>query len=120
MLISMLLNDDIADIEKAELMCMSTFVVDEFTGLFLHPSAFSIKHSRPAKIISGALSYFLYRSNSNIFVSLEGIIILQKSFVIYFPMLFYAVQVFFCCERIEEIQTIKITLIFKCYSSEKC
>ena len=48
MLISMLLNDDIVDIEKPELMCLSTFVVDEFTGLFLHPSVFSIKHSRPA------------------------------------------------------------------------
>ena len=48
MLISMLSNDDIADIEKPELMCLSSFVVDEFTGFFLHPSVFSIKHARPA------------------------------------------------------------------------
>ena len=44
----MLLNDDIVDIEKLDGMCSLTFVVDEFSGLFLHPSIFSIKHSRSA------------------------------------------------------------------------
>ena len=47
-LISMLLNHDIIDIEKPDGICSPTFVVDEFSGLFLHPSIFSIKHSRSA------------------------------------------------------------------------
>ena len=42
----MLLNDDIVDIEKSDGICSLTFDVDEFSGLFLHPSIFSIKHSR--------------------------------------------------------------------------
>ena len=46
----MILNDDIVDIEKPDgLMdiytCPSTFVVDRFSGLFLHTSIFSIKLS---------------------------------------------------------------------------
>ena len=44
----MLLNDDIVHIEKPDGKCSSTFVVGEFSGLFLHPSIFSIKHSRSA------------------------------------------------------------------------
>ena len=43
-----LLNDDTRDIEKPDAMYSPTFVVDEFSGLFLHPSIFSIKHSRSA------------------------------------------------------------------------
>ena len=35
------LNEDIVGIEKP-------FAVDEFSGLFLHPSIFSIIHSRSA------------------------------------------------------------------------
>ena len=42
------LNDDIVDIEKPDGICSPTFVVDEFSGLFLHSSIFSIKHSRSA------------------------------------------------------------------------
>ena len=41
---SMLLNDDIVDIEKLDGICSPTFVVDELSGLFLNPSVFSIKH----------------------------------------------------------------------------
>ena len=41
----MLLNDDTVDTEKLDEVCSPTFVVDEFSGLFLHPSIFSIKHS---------------------------------------------------------------------------
>ena len=52
----MLLNDDIEDIEKPDGICLPTFGVDEFSGFFYHPSVFSIKHSRLAKIINGALS----------------------------------------------------------------
>ena len=44
----MFLNDDIVDIEKLDGICSTTFVVDEFSGLFLPPSIFSIKHSRSA------------------------------------------------------------------------
>ena len=40
--------DDIVDIEKPDWICSFTFVVDEFSGLFLHPSIFSIKYSRSA------------------------------------------------------------------------
>ena len=47
-LISALLNDDMLDIEKPNGICSPTFVVDEFSGLFLHPSIFSIKHSKSA------------------------------------------------------------------------
>ena len=42
----MLLNDDIIDTEKPNGLCPSTFVVNEFSGIFLHPSVFSITHSR--------------------------------------------------------------------------
>ena len=42
----MLLNDYIVDIEKPDGIFSPTFVVDEFLGLFLHPSIFSIKHLR--------------------------------------------------------------------------
>ena len=47
-LFSMRLNEDIVDIEKLDGICVLTFVVDEFSGLFLHPSIFSIKHGRSA------------------------------------------------------------------------
>ena len=45
-LLSMLLNDDIVDIEKPDGICPLTFVVDEFSRLFLHPSFFSIEQAR--------------------------------------------------------------------------
>ena len=44
----MLLNDDIVDIEKPDGICSLTFVEDEFSGLFLHPSIFPVIHSRSA------------------------------------------------------------------------
>ena len=44
----MLLNDEIVDIEKPDETCAPTFVVDDFSGLFLHPSIYSIKYSRTA------------------------------------------------------------------------
>ena len=54
----MLLNEDIVDIEKPDGICSRTFVVNEFSGLFLHPSIFSTKHSKSKSIINGALSEF--------------------------------------------------------------
>ena len=42
----MLLNEDFADVQKPDGICLLTFVVDEFSGLFLHPLIFSIIHSR--------------------------------------------------------------------------
>ena len=36
----MLLYEDFVDIEKPDGICSLTFVVDEFLGLFLHPSIF--------------------------------------------------------------------------------
>ena len=44
----MFLNDDTVDIEKPDGICSLAFVADECSGLFLHPSIFSIKHSRSA------------------------------------------------------------------------
>ena len=37
------LNDNIADIKKSNETCLPTFVVDQLSGLFLHPSVFSVK-----------------------------------------------------------------------------
>ena len=45
---SMSLNDNSVDIEKPNGICLASFVKDEFSVLFLHPSIFSIKHSRSA------------------------------------------------------------------------
>ena len=42
----MLLNEDIVDIGKPDGTCLLTFVSEVFSGLFLHPSIFSIIHSR--------------------------------------------------------------------------
>ena len=42
----MLLNDDIVDIEKLDVIGSFNFVVNECSRLFLHPSVFFIKHSR--------------------------------------------------------------------------
>ena len=41
-LFSMLLNDNIVDIGKSDGICLPTFVVNEFSALFLHQSVFSI------------------------------------------------------------------------------
>ena len=38
------LNDDIVHIDKPDGICSPTFVVNECSGRFLHPSIFSIKH----------------------------------------------------------------------------
>ena len=54
----MLLNEDIVYNERHDGICSLTFVVDEFSGLFLHLSIFSIMHSRSAQMINGALSDF--------------------------------------------------------------
>ena len=47
-LFSILLHDDILDIEKPNTICSPTFDVDEFSGFLLYPSNFSIRHSRSA------------------------------------------------------------------------
>ena len=44
----MLLTEDIAGIEKSDGICSLTFVAGEFSGLFLHPSIFSIIQSGSA------------------------------------------------------------------------
>ena len=43
----MSLNNNIVDTESPDGICSSTFVVDDFSGLLLHPPNFSIKDSRP-------------------------------------------------------------------------
>ena len=45
MLIYMFANEDI---EKPDEICLLTFVVDEYSGLFLHPTVFHIIHERSA------------------------------------------------------------------------
>ena len=65
-LFSILLKEHIVDIEKPDGLCSLAFVVDELPGLFLHPSVFSIIHSRSAKIIIGALSKLWHWLNSNV------------------------------------------------------
>ena len=40
--------DNIEGIENSDGICSLTFVVDEFSGLFLHPLIFSAIHSRSA------------------------------------------------------------------------
>ena len=42
---SMLLNEDIVNIEKRDGICSLTFVADEFLGLTLHPPGFFIIRS---------------------------------------------------------------------------
>ena len=46
-LLSMSLNNNIVDTESPAGICSSTFVVDDFSELLLHPPIFSIKDSRP-------------------------------------------------------------------------
>ena len=41
----MLLNENVVGTEKPDGICSLTPVVDEFSGLFLHPLIFSITHS---------------------------------------------------------------------------
>ena len=41
----MLLSNDIVGIEKSDGIYSLTIVEDEYLGLFLHPSIFSIKYS---------------------------------------------------------------------------
>ena len=48
MLFVTLLNKNVVLIEKHDGICSFLFAVGEFSGLFLHPSIFPIKHSRPA------------------------------------------------------------------------
>ena len=47
-LFSILINKDLVDIEKPDWICLLTFVVDDFSGLFLHSSIFFAIHSRSA------------------------------------------------------------------------
>ena len=42
------LNDNFVESEELNRICLLNFVVDDFSGLFLHPSVFSIKDSRSA------------------------------------------------------------------------
>ena len=44
----LLLNNNIVDIEEPDGICSPNFFFDEYSGLFLHPSIFLIKHLRSA------------------------------------------------------------------------
>ena len=56
-LFSILLIDDIVDIQKIDRICSTTFAADVFSGLFLNSSSFFTKHSR---CINGAFIGFWY------------------------------------------------------------
>ena len=94
------LNDDIVDIEKTYEIYSPTIVLNGFSGSFLHPSVFSIKHSR-----SGALSNFLH---------IEALLISLKRYRnLYLHIPFHERHACFSCKRMKAIQTIKITVIFR-------
>ena len=82
-LFSMSLNDNIVDIEKSYGICSLSSAEDDFSGLFLHPPLFTIKDPRSAWTINGALSDLRYWWNSNILLSLEEFITLQKSLILH-------------------------------------
>ena len=44
----MVINEDFLEMENPDRICLLTFVVDEFSGLLLHPSIFPVIHSRSA------------------------------------------------------------------------
>ena len=88
----MLLYGDIVDIEKPDGICSLTFVVDEFSVLFLHPSILIVLYQT---------FYFL--------VSSEGIIILQKYLFLH---IFMSFKLVFCTKGTKTNQTIKITIFF--------
>ena len=75
----MFLSDSIADIGKSDRICSTTFVMDNFSGLFLYPSVFSIIDSRSAWITNAILADFGYLLNSKILVSSKGITRSKKS-----------------------------------------
>ena len=54
--------------KKPDGICLPTFIANEFSGLILHPSIFSIKHSGSAWITNGALSDLWFWLNSKISV----------------------------------------------------
>ena len=78
-LFSLLLNEDVVDIGKPDGICSLTFVADEVSGLLLHPSIFSYKHSRSAQKLNSALPEFWYWLNSGVLGSSDSIIKLQIS-----------------------------------------
>ena len=56
----MLLNDDIVDIEKPHGICSLTFVIDQFSGLFVNSWIYSMAHSGYKLIINSSLLEFWY------------------------------------------------------------
>ena len=98
-LFSMSLNDDIVEIEKPDAICSRTIVVDEFSGIFLHPSVFSIFFINIFYQIfkicinnhAPCFIRILIFINSNVLVSSEGIFI----FITKVAISIYATQVFF-------------------------
>ena len=78
------LIDNIADIERPDEIFLSTFVLDNISGLFLQPSIFLLKSQKELKH---------YKN-------------------IYLYILFYAIEVFFCSKQEKTIQIIKTTIMF--------
>ena len=90
------LNDDVVDIEKPDGICLPTIVMYKFSGFFLHPSIFSIKH---------LFYYNVLRRHYNF----------TKIFI--FTYFFYAIHVRFLLQKNECNSNKKITMTFRRYSS---
>ena len=90
---SMILNDDVVEIEKPDGICLSTVVVYEFSGFCLHPSIFSI------------FCYSVLRRRYNF----------AKIFI--FTYFFYEIHVHFLLRKNEGNSYKKITMTFRRYSS---
>ena len=71
-------NVHIVGIEYLQKIFSPTFIVNEFSKLFLHPSFLSIKDLRSSKIIDDVLSNFCYYFDSNMLVSSDGTITPQR------------------------------------------
>ena len=110
-LYSILLNDDIVDIEKFRnlmrcvyLLCWIWIFRVIFTSINLFHSTFKICVNNKWGFIN-----FLYWLKSNILVFSEAITIYKN---LYFHILFLCDStLFFCSKRMKTIQTIKITII---------
>ena len=91
-----LLNYDVVDIEKPDGIWLPTIVMYKFSGFFLHPSIFSIKH---------LFYYNVLRRHYNF----------TKIFI--FTYFFTRSTCVFCCKKMNAIQTKKTTMTFRRYSS---
>ena len=78
----MSLNDDIVDKEKSDGIGSLSFVVNDFSGLFVNLSTFFYQRFKIC-VNNGVLSNLWYWLNSNILPSSEVVKTLQKALFLY-------------------------------------